>query len=489
MLFNSLQYVLFVAFIVTLFWASRRQPTLRAALLLAASWLFYMSWNPAYIVLIIGSTVLDYSAGLGIGRARSQRGRRAWLLASVAGNLGLLGLFKYFNFFMQATGDTLRWAHAILLDATGHDYAWMLHVPEHLPVLRVLLPVGISFYTFQTMSYTIDIYRGRLEPTRNFIHFAAYVAFFPQLVAGPIVRARDFLPQMLRHPRLDPDKVGRGLFLIMLGLIKKVAVADWLAVNFVDRVFDNPHMFSSAETLAALYGYTVQLYCDFSGYTDVAIGTALLMGFVLPENFDRPYQATNPAEFWRRWHMTLSSWLRDYLYFPLGGSRRGPVRTYFNLFITLFLIGLWHGAAWTFVLYGLLHGTAMVLHRFVYKRRGRTRDAVDPMPVRIGKIAAMFHFTVLSRILFRATSVDNALAVWRQLWEGTTSLAQLSPPVALLIAGTLVVHWTPRRWVDTLRDRFALLPAPAQGLAMALTGVLLFEMATGDVVPYVYFQF
>ena len=339
MLFNSLDYFVFLALTLGGFWAARwlgrerdevgeerasgerdRRLTVRGAgprlfFLFLASCAFYMAWNPAYIGLILFSTLLDFTAGLQIAGAMTQARKKAWLLVSLGGNLGLLGVFKYFNFFSAATGDVFS----------------LFGVQLDTPVLDVLLPVGISFYTFQTLSYTIDVYRGRLEPCRSLVRFCFYVTFFPQLVAGPIVRAAEFLPQIDRPPWLTRERIGNALFLIAMGVTKKVVFADFVSVNLVDRVFDDPAAFSATEVVIALYGFTLQIYCDFSGYTDVARGSAKLFGLELPENFDRPYQATSVSDFWRRWHMTLSTWLRDYLYFPLGGSRKGPARTYVNL--------------------------------------------------------------------------------------------------------------------------------------------------------------
>ncbi len=474
MLFHSADYLLFLALAVLGFWVLRRAHLLRVLFIFGASCLFYMAWSARYIALILTSTVIDYAVGLLIARAASKRARKALLAVSVCANLGLLGVFKYFNFFATSVHEGLA--------GLG------LNVP--LYQLDVLLPVGISFYTFQTMSYTIDIYRGRLEPTKNFFKFAFFVSFFPQLVAGPIVRASEFLPQLARIPRLTQERVGRGLFLMLRGLVKKVVFADFVAVNLVDRVFESPDMYSSGEVLIALYAYTLQLYCDFSGYTDVARGSAKLMGFELPKNFDRPYQATNPADFWRRWHMTLSRWLRDYLYFPLGGSRCGPVRAYVNLWLTLFLIGLWHGAAWTFVAYGMLHATVMILHRFAVRWSGRPKDAVDSTAIHVLKIAAMFHFTVFSRILFRATSLDNAWDVTRQLvLDGSWSFLQVSASVWGALLLFYAIHWTPKAWVRQAGDGFVRLPAPAQGAALACAVFVLAQVMTTDVVPYIYFQF
>jgi alginate O-acetyltransferase complex protein AlgI len=321
------------------------------------------------------------------------------LVCSLVFNLGILAVFKYFDFWSSATASM----------------ASLLFGVEFSPfLLRWALPVGISFYTFQTMSYSIDVYRRTLEPKRSLLEFTAFVMFFPQLVAGPIVRASEFLPQLDGEPTLRREQVSRGLFLIGTGLVKKVAVADYLSANLVDRVFAQPELYTGTEVVIALYAFTMQIYCDFSGYTDMARGSALLMGFEIPENFDRPYQATNPAEFWRRWHMTLSRWLRDYLYFPLGGSRGGPVRAYFNLWLTMMLIGMWHGAAWTFVLYGFLQATVMVIHRFVVRHTGGSGEGQgreDAFAMRAFKVFWALQFVVFSRILFRASSMDNARAV------------------------------------------------------------------------------
>ncbi|MBK6577135.1 MAG: MBOAT family protein [Sandaracinaceae bacterium] len=355
MLFNSLDYFVFLALAVAGFWALARHRVARLAFIVVASCLFYMAANPKYILLVLLSTVVDYVIGLQLGATEDERKRRVLLVCSLAFNLGILAVFKYFDFWSSATASM----------------ASVLFGVEFSPfLLRWALPVGISFYTFQTMSYSIDVYRRTLEPKRSLLEFTAFVMFFPQLVAGPIVRASEFLPQLDGEPTLRREQVSRGLFLIGTGLVKKVAVADYLSANLVDRVFAQPELYTGTEVVIALYAFTMQIYCDFSGYTDMARGSALLMGFEIPENFDRPYQATNPAEFWRRWHMTLSRWLRDYLYFPLGGSRGGPVRAYFNLWLTMMLIGMWHGAAWTFVLYGFLQATVMVIHRFVVRHTG-----------------------------------------------------------------------------------------------------------------------
>jgi len=474
-LFNSLDYILFLGIAVAGFWLLARHAQLRIVFVFVASCLFYMAWHPAYIVLILGSTLVDYIVGLRIHATNEPKARKRWLTLSLVSNLGLLGLFKYFNFASQATADVLGLFFGI-------------EIPNP-PFLDVLLPVGISFYTFQTLSYTIDIYRRKLEPTRNFFQFAFFVTYFPQLVAGPIVRASQLLPQLQRKITLRDEQVTQGLFLIATGMVKKVVIADYLSVNLVDRVFDQPELYSAAEVVVALYGFTMQIYCDFSGYTDVARGSAKLMGLELPENFDRPYQSTSPAEFWRRWHMTLSTWLRDYLYFPLGGSHVGPVRAYWNLWLTMFLIGIWHGASWTFVFYAILQSMAMVIHRFFYRRSGRTRDTIDTWQLHAFKVFWALQFVVFSRILFRATSLQNAADVTVRLGSGTLSVAQISLGVWAMLIFTFVAHYTPKRWFESIELGFKSMPAPAQGVTLAALGFILSVVATSEVVPYIYFQF
>jgi alginate O-acetyltransferase complex protein AlgI len=308
------------------------------------------------------------------------------------------------------------------------------------------------------------------------------------LVAGPIVRASELLPQLMKRPTVTRALVAQGLFVIATGMVKKIGVADYLAVNFVDRVFDDPSAYTSTEVMLALYGYTLQIYCDFSGYTDVARGSGMLFGLTLPENFDRPYQAKDPAEFWRRWHMTLSSWLRDYLYFPLGGSKVSPARAYFNLWITLFLIGLWHGAAWTFVIYGMLHATVMVGHRFVSRNTPRKPDG-DTRRSRVIKVVATLHFVVLSRVFFRATDLGNARDVLERLTAGDVGYGHMVTSVWCLLVIGYVAHYLPRDWYVRVQTAFVKLPAPAQGLALAGLGGALLQVVSADVVPYIYLQF
>jgi alginate O-acetyltransferase complex protein AlgI len=470
--FASLDYFLFLAFGLLGFWLVRQQ-LYRLTFLLVASCVFYMAWQPAYLFLVLLSVTVDYVAARRMATAPDDNMKRAWLAASLTVNLGLLATFKYFNFFADSVSDLAK---------TFGFAVPSLH-------LQVLLPVGISFYTFESLSYTIDVYRGNIQPTRSFARFACFITFFPHLVAGPIVRAADLLPQLKERPRLTSELVSDGVFLIATGLVKKVIFADYLAVNLIDRVFDDPTAYTSAEVMVGLYAYTLQIFCDFSGYTDVARGSALLFGLRLPENFDRPYQASSPAEFWRRWHITLSTWLRDYLYFPLGGSQVPPARAYWNLWLTVFLVGVWHGAAWTFVIYGVLHATAMVVHRFFYRLAGRTAQTVDPFWLRVIKVIGTLHFVVLSRIFFRASDLDNAFDVIAQLRQGSSALFHVTAGVWGLLLLGYALHFTPRSVFELVRVSFVRLPAPAQGVVLAGVASGLMLVATGDVVPYIYFQF
>lgn len=476
MLFHSLEYGIFLIFVFLIYWTLARTRLLRVVFLLAGSLFFYAASNPWFLVLIAASTVTDYAAGRAMAtaeQARKPRLRVVWLVLSLAMNLGLLGVFKYANFFY---GSAVSLANLL-----GGEWVF-----DRLPII---LPAGISFYTFQSMSYSIDVYRGKLQVERSFLKFAFFVSFFPQLIAGPIVRAADFLPQLPVRPLLSQDQAGRAMCLICIGLLKKVVVADYLAVNLVDRVFASPAMYSSLEMLLGLYAYTMQVYLDFSAYTDIAIGSALLLGFHLPDNFHRPYLATNVTDFWRRWHMTLGSWLRDYLYYPLGGSRSSSWHTYRNLLITFLLIGLWHGADWTFVVYGFLHAAAMCIHRFFRVNiRGRQQPVLSPWGW-TWRVFLTLNFIVLARILFRSQSFDQASHVVSVLLQGTSQITAMTPLLWVMLLGSYIIHWTPPRLVHRLIERFERLPAVVQGLTVGVVALVIRERASSEVVPFIYFKF
>ncbi len=450
-----------------------RAKKVRLLFLLGASYVFYAHWDWRFLPLIWGSSTADYLLGHAIFRAKTVRSKKLWLLATVIMNLGVLGFFKYFNFGIDSM--------AAALEALG--------MPVPHVALRVALPIGISFFTFESMSYVIDVYRGEFEPHSSYLEYLTFVAFFPHLVAGPIVRPRDLLPQLGGEPRFSSSEASEGLFLIATGLLKKVVIGDYLALNLVDRVFDAPTMYSSVECYAAIIGYALQIYCDFSGYTDIAIGSALLLGVRFPLNFDSPYKAHDIQDFWRRWHISLSTWLRDYLYIPLGGNRKGKARTYLNLMLTMLLGGLWHGASWTFVVWGGLHGGALAVNKAIKDLRGKKADAPRSRLSHVVGVVLTFHLVCVAWVFFRAESFQKAKLVFSQLAELTTYHPNLPRSVVLVLALGLVAHFVPKDLYLKLRDGFARLPAPAQGVALFVAAVFIRQMASSDAVPFVYFQF
>ncbi|MFM7203028.1 MAG: MBOAT family O-acyltransferase [Myxococcota bacterium] len=470
MQFNSADYILFLCLTFFLFWSLRRWRIWRVWMLVLASCFFYMSWNWYLIILILLSSVIDYMAGAAIARSADPNHRYRWLLVSLISNLGMLFVFKYADFFIRSTNEASAWL--------GYPLSW--------PLLNLILPVGISFYTFQTLSYTIDVYRGTLKPAENFREFFLFVIFFPQLVAGPIVRAVDLLPQLGPEPVPDPRQGLEGLARIATGLIKKVAFADLLAVNLVDRVFERPELYSGVECLAAVYAYAFQIYFDFSAYSDIAIGSALLFGYRMPENFNAPYMARNLQDFWHRWHMTLSTWLRDYLYIPLGGSRGSAWQTYRNLMITMLLGGLWHGASWTFVVWGLLHGGGLALTRMWQRTYGSQPGASWQQLL---GIFLTFHYVCLAWIFFRAPDFTVAASLLSQLATLTTDSANLVPWVEGLLLLSYVLHAVPARWELRTHQLFIELPAPLRAAILVFLAVVLKQLASVEAVPFIYFQF
>jgi alginate O-acetyltransferase complex protein AlgI len=434
MLFNSIDFLIFFPVVVSLFFLLPHR--YRWILLLAASYFFYMSWRPEYIILILISTLIDYVAALKLVNESRLFIRRAILALSLTANLGLLFVFKYFNFFNEAFGSILRGA--------GLVYS--------TPALNFLLPVGISFYTFQTMSYTIDVYRGKIQPERHFGIFALFVSFFPQLVAGPIERTSNLLPQFRRATTFDYERVVSGLQLMTWGFFKKLVIADRLAL-LVNPVYANPTQYTGVPLIVATYAFAFQIYCDFSAYTDIAIGGARVMGFDLIQNFRQPYYATSIPEFWRRWHISLSTWFRDYLYVPLGGSRVSVPRWVFNITIVFVVSGLWHGAKWTFVVWGALHGMFM-LASVVWRRVARQISwpfTIPPAITCAAKIFVTFNLVTFAWIFFRADSLSDAGYIVGHLFtnlEFGASLSGIMPharfelAIALLaILGMEVVHW------------------------------------------------
>ena len=463
MLFPTIEFAIFFPIVLVVSWALMSRPGAWKPFVVVASFAFYAAADPRFCLLLGGITIGNQIAAQLIHRSGDERRRKRIVAGAVGLDLLVLGAFKYYGFFVEDVGDVLD--------------AFALGMP--LPLLTIALPVGISFYTFQAITYVVDVKR-RLVPPASTIDAAIYLSFFPHLVAGPIVRASEFLPQ-LRKPR-DPTRVavGAGLALIALGLVKKVAIADSLAREVVDPVFGVPQAFAAPDVLLAAYAYTAQIYCDFSGYTDIAIGLALLMGFVFPQNFNSPYRATGFRDFWRRWHMTLSRFLRDYLYIPLGGNRGGRLLTYRNLIITMVLGGLWHGAAWTFVLWGAFHGTGLVTEHALGSR------IRAPAWLRW---FVTFHLIVFGWILFRSQGLDLFGDYLSQLTvSGPATLWTF--PVVTAIAVVIGAQLLPPRPLERFQLRIERL-RPAL-LAAGLAVVVLMVGATvpsQGVPPFIYFRF
>jgi D-alanyl-lipoteichoic acid acyltransferase DltB (MBOAT superfamily) len=426
MLFNSFAFALLFGILFPSYWLLSRWPRAQNVLLLAAAYYFYSRWDFRFLSLLIISTVMDYACGLWVAREEDPRRRKAVVALSMALNLGMLGFFKYYNFFADSLHEAL--ARAGLSFSLWH--------------LQVALPIGISFYTFQSMSYVIDVYRREIPPTRNLVQFAAFVSFFPHLVAGPIMRPTTLLPQVASPRRFDLPQVYQGAFLIFCGLLKKVVVADNLA-PIVDDLFGRWQTLDGGSALLAVYAFAFQIYGDFSGYTDMARGISKCLGFELSLNFNLPYLATSPRDFWTRWHISLSQWLRDYLYISLGGSRGGTLRTYRNLMLTMILGGLWHGAAWTFILWGVYQGVLLVAHR-IAEPLLRRFDPIDPVERACWtglRIVATFHMVCLGWLIFRARSLEQALGMLSAIVHRPSIPAAANlVPVAVIAVPLLVAQ-------------------------------------------------
>ncbi len=464
MLFNTTSFFVFLAVVLVLFYTSPR--ALRKYILLLASYFFYASWNPKFIALLLTLTVIDYTAGIWLEKVSSPRARKAALIVSLSANLGFLGFFKYFNFM-------------------GHNLALLLGKPENAYWMDIVLPLGISFHTFQSISYVVDVYRREQKAVRNIVDYALFICFFPQLVAGPIVRARDFFRDLLDwHPPSSGD-ISRGLLLLTLGLTKKMALADQFAI-VANAYFANVPANSGMLTAwSGVFAFAMQIYFDFSGYTYMAIGMALLLGFHFPVNFRRPYLASSITEFWRRWHISLSTWLRDYLYIPLGGNRYGPWQTYRNLMLTMLLGGLWHGASWNFVIWGGYQGALLSIERVVRGDRPVMQETGWLYPI---KAIFTFALALVGWVFFRAADLPQSLAVLRQMFAGAPGHILLEPWQIGLAGVSLVVALAEEKfdWME----RLAKAPVLAYASGMALMFFFLEIFGAFDAqIPFIYFQF
>lgn len=403
MLFNSTAYAIFLPFVFAIYWLIPDK--YRWILLFVSSYYFYMSWNPKYVFLILFTTIVSYGAAIVIEQAKSNNSKKKILSLAAILCLGVLFFFKYYNFTAISVASALS-AFSIKFDPV---------------VVKLLLPVGISFYTFQTLSYVIDVYRGEVKAERHFGYYASFVAFFPQLVAGPIERTNNLLPQIKKNKQFDYEKASYGLKLMAWGFFKKIAIADRLSV-FVSKVYDNPENFTGFSLALATLMFSLQIYCDFSGYSDIAIGTAKLLNIDLMRNFNSPYFSQSIKEFWGRWHISLSTWFRDYVYIPLGGNRCGKIKNYINLIITFLVSGLWHGANWTFVIWGGLHGVAQVLEKMLVKQSKRSTNILIAIP----RIIITFLFCAFAWIFFVSNSASDACYVIAHLFDGIGNGAYLT---------------------------------------------------------------
>jgi len=470
MFFNSWVFLLFFALSFAAYLVTSRKLWLQNLVLLVASYVFYGWWNWKFLGLIALSTAIDYIAGLRIASGQNQTQKRRWVAVSCISNLGILALFKYFDFFLGSLGE--------ILATVGFEGA--------MPSLELVLPVGISFYTFQSMSYSIDVYRGHTPACRNPLNFAVYVSFFPQLVAGPIERSSRFLPQVAAPRKISAKGLEAGLYLALWGLFKKVVVADNAAL-IANAIFDDPAGHQGAELWLGALAFTIQIYGDFSGYSDIARGLAKAMGFELMVNFKLPYFAVSPSDFWRRWHVSLSTWLRDYLYISLGGNRGGSLFTYRNLMLTMMLGGLWHGARWNFVLWGVYHGLLLVVFRLVAQMPG-PRLPARKLWADLPRMALMFPLTVFGWVLFRVQSMDEL----RAFLDGAFTSTEVDIELTMAILAAL---WAPvfiMQLAQTISDDLLIalrLPFVLRGVLYGLLIASCVGFATGESIEFIYFQF
>ena len=472
MIFTSFEFIAFflllllVRSLVTNFTAEKW-------LLLIASWLFYMSWNPPFVLLLIFTSGLDFFAGRWMERSNNQRTRRLLLTLSLVANLGVLAYFKYTNFFLD----------------TWHNLLGTVGIKFNPVLLNIILPAGISFFTFQSMSYTIDVYRRAIPACQSLRDFLLFVAFFPQLLAGPIVRAADLLPQFLQRRRAGWKDIESGLALFTLGAIKKLVISDQIA-GHVDLVFTHPGNYDAISLLLAAIGFGLQIYCDFSGYSDMAIACARIMGYEFPINFRMPYSATSVTEFWRRWHISLSTWLRDYLYISLGGNRRGPTRTHINLMLTMLLGGLWHGASWNFVIWGGLHGLGLILHKAWRTMLGNRAQAMDASRLAtFGGWLLTMSLVLTGWIFFRAVGFSDAITMLGRIvtWD-TNGIRLLSPQIFMALAMVLGAHLCISKngsWIAWIIEK----PIPVRAIAYTILLMTILCLGARESAPFIYFQF
>ena len=465
----------------------QNQQKIRIIYVILFSLFFYYKTSGIWFLLLIFTATSDFFIGNRMSATKSKSKRKLWVTLSVCVNLGMLAYFKYTNFIYELAINFWHYIGGVMDEQ-------LLKELTYKP-LDIFLPIGISFFTFQSLSYTIDIYRKQIEPVKSWADYLFYVSFFPGLVAGPIVRARDFIPQIYKKPKLLYNNFGEAIYLIICGLFKKCVISDYISVNFVDRIFDAPTLYTGIENLLGIYGYALQIYCDFSGYSDMAIGIALLLGFRFNINFDSPYQSATITEFWRRWHISLSSWLRDYLYIPLGGNRIGKYRTYINLIITMLLGGLWHGAALRFILWGAIHGIALAVHKLLMTIFGfKSSGAEMPAWKRVISTIFTFHIVCFAWIFFRVDTMDKAGEMLSQIFtrfEPQVFLQFVSGylTIFILMVTGYIIHFMPKKVDKAIQEKVTCMPLWGKALLLSIAIFVVVQMKSSDIVPFIYFQF
>ncbi len=469
MLFSSgLFWLLFILFL-PVYALIKRSRTKMVVFVVGFSLYFYYKSSGIFVVMLLATSVVDWLISRWMTKYDTRRERLVLMWTSIVLSLSILGYFKYANFFL---------------------WNWNQMVEGNFQPLDVILPVGISFYTFQSISYVVDVYKNRIKPTESWLDYLFYLSFFPALVAGPIVRADNFLPQLQKNESATPNNIYGGLWLIIIGIVKKAIIADYIS-QYNDLIFNDPATYTGVQAFMGVIGYTMQIYCDFSGYSDMAIGLALIMGFHLGLNFDSPYQSKNLTEFWRRWHISLSSWLRDYVYIPLGGNRKGTIRTYVNNFLTMLIGGLWHGAAWKFVFWGAVHGIGLAVHK-----------ACKPILVKIPDVwyvkflgwLVTFVYVSLLWVFFRAADFSDSVLIIKNIftdwqWQQLPQFFDYRLTWCLMMLAIIIMHFVPQTWSDKLQLYFIKAPWIVKLLTFLIVVQLVIEFMTEEVAPFIYFQF
>ncbi len=537
LIFTQANFWIFFAAIYFIYAIVYRKKALRSAYLFAISLLFYYKTSGLFIGILLFSTVNDFFLGKAIYNSRSIIFKKILVAISVIVNLGTLCYFKYAYFFTDSYNYLFQTDYEVINYLAQWANTWS--EVDYFTVDKIILPVGISFYTFQTISYSVDIYRKQIKPLKSIIDFGFFVSFFPQLVAGPIVRAADFVPQIRKEVNITKQDFGNATFMILKGLIKKMLFADYIAANFMDRVFDVPEMFSGFTNIMAMFGYSLQIYGDFSGYTDIAIGLALLMGYKLPVNFNSPYKAIHCGDFWKRWHISLSSWLKDYLYIPIGGNRNGSIFSYIfitvftflgvfayadfgiaiiatagmglaliitlfssrlawhfnrnvNIMITMLIGGLWHGASWKFVIWGGLNGLGVVVYK--YWRKISPYENSNAWLATIWKIGLTFVFITFTRIYFRGNSMDHINRFYQQVatnmdWENALLVLWEYRAVFIIMGIGYITHWLPYKTKDWILEQFIKSNIVIKAVVVMVVAVICYQTYAADFQPFIYFQF